>query len=333
MSMDNPYFPNGRVSVLSTKLLTAEKFIRIAESGTLAAAVKILYECGYGGGAVLSSPSEYELLLQRELTNAVDFVKSMTSDTVATDCLLLQYDYLNAKMIVKAIETSKDALALCSHFGTIPVEKLIDKIVNRKYDTLPIQMANALTTLSLLDKEGKLTPFAVDSVLDKAMYENITANAQKCSHKVIADYYKAKIDTLNVLAAFRCIKVGLSKDFYAQILLPCGTIDDKTLLGNFADSAEKTALGYKRTKYGELASRYAAALTNGQELAECEIATANFLKNILKPYNLNNDKITPLINYYLSKTTEIDNLRMILMCLKNKIDSTTIKQRIKELYV
>lgn len=332
MSMDNPYFPNGRVAVLSTKLLSKDKFTRLAESGSLSAGVKILYEGGYGGGVVLSSPSEYEKLLERETVDLIAFIKAMTSDELATNCILLPYDYLNAKMIVKALAVGKDAEALCNGYGTITYQELFTSISGKKYGKLPEQLADALLQIDELGKKDALTPFAVDSILDKAMYSHIVRNAKRCSHKVIAEYFQVKIDMLNIISAFRCFKLGLDKDYYIKALLPCGKLELSTLTANFCATAEKTAEKYKRTPYEKLCVNCLYQLQKGNSLTISEVYADNYIKDILKPYNLHNDKITPLINYYFSKKIEIDNVRLILMCLKNNVESSVITERLKELY-
>ena len=46
---DNQLYANGRVAVLSTKLLAQDKLTRLAECNNVAEAVKVLTENGYGG--------------------------------------------------------------------------------------------------------------------------------------------------------------------------------------------------------------------------------------------------------------------------------------------
>ena len=54
-------FANGRIAVLSNKLLTADKYIRLTECGNLAEALRTLGECGYSAAA---AESDYEQALR-----------------------------------------------------------------------------------------------------------------------------------------------------------------------------------------------------------------------------------------------------------------------------
>ncbi|MCH5153534.1 MAG: V-type ATPase subunit, partial [Clostridiales bacterium] len=47
-------YANGRIAVMSTRLLTADKFTRLAECSTLIEALRVLTENGYGNGLTVT---------------------------------------------------------------------------------------------------------------------------------------------------------------------------------------------------------------------------------------------------------------------------------------
>ncbi len=95
MGVDQLY-ANGRIAVMSTRLLTADKFARIAESNTLAEAVKAVAENGYGNGVTPTVPNDYEQLLVAELDEALKVFKELCGNRHAVSYFLAKYDYLNA---------------------------------------------------------------------------------------------------------------------------------------------------------------------------------------------------------------------------------------------
>ena len=42
--------------------------------------------------------------------------------------------------------------------------------------------------------------------------------------------------------------------------------------------------------------------------------------------------IAPIVGYYLGKLNEIKVLRVVLICIKNKVDVKEMKKRVRELY-
>jgi vacuolar-type H+-ATPase subunit C/Vma6 len=56
------------------------------------------------------------------------------------------------------------------------------------------------------------------------------------------------------------------------------------------------------------------------------------LLNIFKSDKNDMFSVAPMAGYYLAKQTEIKVARMVLVCLKNKVDKLLIKQRLRELY-
>ena len=55
-------------------------------------------------------------------------------------------------------------------------------------------------------------------------------------------------------------------------------------------------------------------------------------RNALMPFK-GNDGIEPVVLYFMSKKTEIANVRLALVCKKNGLDAEALSERIKELYV
>ena len=72
---------------------------------------------------------------------------------------------------------------------------------------------------------------------------------------------------------------------------------------------------------------------SGVAMAESEARAADLKKKIMYSAKDNIEGIEPLVYYYLGKQTETENIRLILVCLKNRVDKKEIVKRLRESYV
>ncbi len=330
MPQDNTLYPNGRVAILSTRLLTADKFNRLAEANGLDACVKILYENNYGNGLVLGDPKDFEQLLYKEAELSMQFFIDMTANSKVTDCFILPNDYTNAKLLVKARILGIDVLDKLL-VGTIDKDILTQAVNQQKYDLLPSILSDALVEIDSI--ENGLSPYLIDTILDKAKYKHILFNSKKSNIKEITQYFICEIDTLNIMSAFRCYSAHFDTQKFEFMYIDGGTVACQELVSALNKGVDYLQGLFHYTKYKDFAITCAEELRSGRTLAVAEIMSANMKKNIITPHKNEMESVTPLIAYFLSKKTEIDNIRWILVCKKNKVDETTIKQRLKELYV
>ena len=326
-------YASGRVAVLTTKLIGREKLNRLAESSSLENAVKMLYESNFGGGMTLTNSIDYEQLLDKELEMTLDFFKAMSSNKFLTDCFTLGYDYTNAKLLQKARRMGVDAKDYTSHFGNIDVDFLADAISSIDYDDLPKPMGEAMRQIDQAYENGKGSPQLIDTILDKAKYAHILENLKYAKSKYASEYFVADIDMMNILTAFRCVVVHYDEQQYSQMFIDGGSLILSEILKAYGKGVDGLTAYTHETPYRKLGDICAENIRQDKPLVNAEIYFANIKKKILTPYKNDMETVYPLVNYFMSKKTEIENLRWILVCVKNNVKEDVIKSRIKELYV
>lgn len=323
MGVDQLY-ANGRIAVMSTRLLTADKFARIAESNTLAEAVKAVAENGYGNGVTLTVPNDYEQLLVAELDEALKVFKELCGNRHAVNYFLAKYDYLNAKVLMKCKYMRIDGLAYCYNQATVPAAVMQTAFVNDDYSAVSKNMAEACDKIDAEYADGNRSPSIVDVTLDKAMYADMLLHANKCKmrFRFIKDMFVYQADTVNLMSAYRAHKAGLDKAAYEKMLIDGGSISKETLLALFDDETKANNLDYVYKRF------YALCKADNANLASAEREQKEHMYRILRD-NADLMTIQPVLEYFFNKVNEIDRVRQLFVAVKAGLDKDKIKEILK----
>jgi V/A-type H+-transporting ATPase subunit C len=323
----------GSVSVLSLKLLQKDKFIRLAECGSLVDALKLLNEFGYRDNAPIDRLTDFETMLDGEWQNVIAFVRQVSAEPDSTDCFILPVDFNNAKILMKAKYNRSDEFAFLQNYGLIDIETMKKDILQDDYSNLPTIMANACERIDKLFYEGNRKPSVIDNMLDKAYYRTVDGLLKKPKNKTVRDYFAAEIDGKNITLFFRLRKKGFSAEMFSSLYLPHGTISSEPLVSVYGKSDEEVKNAFKTSGWGDVVNKAVDEMQNGSTLAETEVLCEKHKRDILIEHKNDTDGIVPLVVYLLAKRTEIENLRLVLICLKNKTAQDKIITRLRELYV
>lgn len=323
MSVDQLY-ANGRIAVMSTRLMGADKFSRLAESNTLAEAVKLLVENGYGNGAALTDPNDYERLLVEELDEALKVLKELCMNKYAVKYFLAKYDYLNAKALMKCKYMRTDGIAYCYNEATLSPEAMQSAFVADDYSLCSKNMAEACDAIDTAFANGNRAPSVIDVTLDKAMFADMLVYANKCKlrFKFIKQMFVYLADTTNFMSAYRVKKAGLDKSVYEDMIVAGGKISEEQLFDLFDNEQKAINLPYEYKRFYSLCTQDNANLTP----AETEQKNARYA--ILRD-NADLMTIQPVLEYFFDKVNEIERIRRALVAIKSGLDKDKIKDILK----
>lgn len=319
MSVDQLY-ANGRIAVMSTRLLGADKFARLAECNTLAEAVKLLVESGYGGGDL----NDCEQMLVAELDEALKSLKELCVNKYAVKYFLARYDYLNAKVLMKCKYMRKDGLVYCYNEAMLSPDKMQSAFVTDDYSVCTKNMAEACDKIDTEYAEGNRSPSVIDVTLDKAMFADMAVYSNKCKlrFKFIRQMFVYLADTSNLMAAYRVKKADLGKDVYADMIVSGGSINKDDLLDLFDNEQKSVNLSCDYKHY------YALTSMDNANLSSAESEQKAMLYKILRD-NADLMTIQPVIEYFFNKVNEIERVRKILVAIKSGRDKDKIKDILK----
>lgn len=83
---------------------------------------------------------------------------------------------------------------------------------------------------------------------------------------------------------------------------------------------------------GTFAEKTVANLVESQDLVAYEKECDDALLKIWKDEATDMFSPSPIVAFYLTRKTELKNVKLIIAGIKNKVPEKTIKQRMRELY-
>ena len=309
MNSDQLY-ANGRIAVLSTRLLGADKFQRLSESKTLVEAIRVLQESGYANGIVLENPNDYEQLLKNELDSAISGLKELCFDKSAVKFLLCKYDYTNAKLLMKGKYMREDYTCYCFANATYSIEKMQQAFLNDSYAEFGKYMAKACDRIDAEYADGNRSPQVVDMLLDQACFDEMRKYAKRSSSRVVYKLYDWITNTSNLMLIYRLKNAGYGKTEYEKWIVDGGSLKRATLLNLWDNESTVSDLPepYK--------SFYALCNGANTSLKSAEQEQIAYRNKLIVEYA---DFLTiqPALQYFYAKVDETEKVRRALIAVKN----------------
>lgn len=317
MSSEKQIFANGRIAVLSTKLFAADKFFRLAESNSLAEALRLLTENGYGSGVSVDNVNDYDAVLRAELDQTLRLTKELCFDKNTLGFLLCPYDFANAKTLMKAKYMRIDGTSGCFDGATYLPKQMQEDFVNDNYGSYPSVMAEACDNIDDSFADGQRSPSTVDNFLDKAMYKQMRLYAQRSSLPLVGKLCSFRIDATNLVTLARAKKAGFDQQRFEQLIVEGGKVGIDTLCALWRDE----------DKTDELSSSLKAVYAARDDVAAMEEVKR---KTEFQLISADADELSaqPSVLFFARKSREIDIVRTILIGVKKQLPKQQIKQNI-----
>lgn len=322
-------YANSSAVALSSKLLTHEKILRLAECDSVEEGFKLLLEAGFADGKALTVKN-FEEALKNRLDEAFDLVLKNSPEPNSTNCFLLINDYRNAKTVMKCKYSRKEVPLLSN--GIFDAEKLKEKLLNDDYSDFPEEMSQALAEIDEQFYLGNRKPAVIDVALDKAYYKNVFRLLKKSKSETIKNYFTAEVDMKNILDFFRVKKAGLGQDYFFNIFVEGASLDKDFFTSLFAADDENFLIKFSGTAYVDFVKLLSEEIKEGKAFSKSEVFCLDYKKKLLSNSKNNLEGIEPLVNYFLAANTETENVRLIFVCLKNGVDKQQILKRLRESY-
>lgn len=322
--MSNKFvYQNAQIKNRESKLLTLQGMQRLLDATCEKDAMKVLIELGFGVGANTEN-CDFDEVFVREEQNLSDFLKEMNVAN-ALDVFLLENDYLNLKVALKAKACGgKNAAYLPS--GLYDVTDIVEAVESGETQAFDKRFKESVDGGILLLQEENVSARGIDTYVDKRAYAHIFASCPK-SGKLAKEYYAKKVDFANISSFARCKRLGLRQDFFEDCFISGGKIAHDLFEKDGAD-LETLALDLKDTPYAKIVGDLACS----SNLVAFEVASENALLKMWKDEDSDMFSIAPIVAYYLTKKTELKVAKLIVAGIKNHVASDLIKERMRELY-
>lgn len=318
MSNELQIFANGRVSVLTTRLFTADKFVRLAECNSLAEAVRLLADGGYGGGVMLANPNDYDNMLRAETERLLAEFKELCVNVAARNFFLAQYDFVNAKVLMKAKYMRTDGVHGCFAEATFSPAKMQADFVDDNYADYPKAMAEGCDAVDARFAAGERAPSVVDAELDKAMFAYMKKCAAKSGISVVKKLCAYRIDATNIITIARAKKAGFDETKFLSLVIDGGKVKRDTLVSLWRANAQAAS---------DLPDDVRAVWNALPDPARAEEVRRNKEFEMLTTGG-DSLSVAPVLLYFARKSHETDLVRMIIIGVKNNLPKEEIKRRI-----
>lgn len=319
-------FANARAKAKESNLLSRDRLQRMMECKTALDAMRILMEVNYAGGLVPEGEDFYSLLSEEERI-VTAFVRETVPKGAGFECFFLRNDYHNIKVLFKSKYAKIDDLSeMILPDGNYSFSYLKERFESNKLDFSPF-IEKAVKNIDRAFETGTGGPRLIDTELDKALYEEINAILSKNADVYVKQYFTAFIDVTNVTSFVRSIRIGAGFAFFKEGFLSGGEID----LKSFEECGQDTAKAAKMLSKTAVKDYFEKL--NEQDLASFETAKDNYLLRIFSVNKTDMFSVAPILGYYLAKLNEIKVIRVVLVCIKNKVSPDEMKKRVRELYV
>lgn len=307
MRLNSYPYANGRLSVISQKMLDRGRFSRLAESDGKEA-VRILREAGYGAGA--GDSEDVGRLIEAELSEARALVMELAPDPEIISLFLLQTDAHNLKVFLKAKLLNVSAEGIVPEGGAFPAALFQKAVEEGETEGLPEPFVKAIHKAEEIAGKTQSSKL-VSAAADRAVFEYAAEVLKKHPNDFAKRYFSALADYTNVGSLIRARKLGWSPDELAPMLVPGGSIAQSTIVGCAEMSPEQLgkalSAGNSDPSIGRAAEE--SALAGSPEAMDKSRDAA--LMGMAREGKGDIFGLGPLVGYLLGREAEARAIRMI----------------------
>lgn len=311
-------FALGRISVLSTHLLSASQLRRIAEAGSTKEAQKLLLETGYGENAATEqelATGEIDLIIRGQLQLTRKRIKELTPDPELTGLFLLPVDTHNIKALLKARLLGTSADEILRDGGNFPLDTLKDMIQTKYYEDMPPVYRDTLNEIeSELGREAD--PLVFSAMVDGAMFRHAKAIMDaKYEKGFIRAYFSLWADFQNTLSLIRAQNLHWELSQLRLVLVDAGEIP-RTVFEECLDTPPEQ-LG-ARLNQGAHGADLVQAINEFAQTGDLGIIARRMQEGkmqIIRLAKWETDSLGPIVGYLYAREVEAEALRLIFGAL------------------
>ncbi|WP_296397291.1 V-type ATPase subunit [Acidaminococcus timonensis] len=304
----------GRISVLSTHLLTAAQLRRIAEASTTKEAMKLLLETGYGENVATEQEialGEIDFIIRDQLQLTRKRIRELTPDAELTGLFLLPVDTHNLKALLKARLLGTSADNILREGGNFDLSLLKDMVQTKYYEDLPPVYNQTLDQIEA-DLAREADPFRLSALLDGAMFRQAKEVLdRKKENGFIRNYFSLWADYQNTISLIRAQNLHWELSQLRLVLVECGEIPLTVFEESLDVPPEQLGARLNQGSHGAELVQAINEFAQTNELAVIPRRMKEALNLILRRAKWDTHSLGPIVGYLEARETEAEALRMI----------------------
>ena len=277
-----------------------------------------------GWGRTGEEDAEHILNIEREKT--WELMKELVDDLSVFNMFLYTNDFHNLKAAIKQVYTDSIRNDIFIYQSTIDPDIIINAVQEHNFSALPEHMqscAEEAYQVQLHTGDSQLC----DVIIDRAALETMLAKCKSSGVELLAKYAELKVAVADINIAIRSYKTGKDKLFLERALAECSSLDKKKLAEAALQGLEAI---YEYLQYTD----YSEAIDSIKESPSAfERWSDNLIIRHIRPQKYNPFTISPLAAFILARENEIKTVRILLSGKRNEIADSSIRERMRDMYV
>lgn len=327
-------YASSRVRALENRLVGRERMEALIEARNADEVLARLAEYGLtvptDEAAVTPEQAEEQMLLgvlrdaYRESTEGVP-------EPAVFRYFRYPYDCNNLKVALKCLILGSEPDGLLFDFGTVPAGDVMEMVREGNYKAFPAALAEAASRArEAYDKSGD--PRRLDTILDRACYDAMLADAAATGEGALVDWVRARIDLTNLITCLRIIRMrsgAVGLDFLQDALLSGGTLDERFFSSVYEGGEESWRSAVAVTRYAKLAEvEGEPAPLYAVERCADDLWLDRVREGARVPFGA-----TVIAGYLVGCEISVKNIRMILAAKRAGLTAEVIRGRVRASYV
>lgn len=273
----------------------------------------------------------FETYLRNEEERLFKKMYGIAPEKEVIDIFSLRYSYHNLKLLTKAYHTNQNLDEYFLYDGYLTKESIKNAIAT--------QTSNSLTGYfleSIQDVHREIMNYkelrVIDIVYDRYFFMHLKQSAETVRYPEVLAVVNTFIDLTNISTVIRGIREKQTANFLETVLSDQGTLEQKKL-ASFA--SEKLAVFTEyllTTDYKEMIRQLLNKETGEIDISYLHRERDNQMTAKYQTAKLQAFGPLPILALLNAKDTEVKNISLILVGLKNNFPKEVIKERIRKTY-
>lgn len=313
----------ARIRAKELTLLNKQDLEQLLSAKDYDDALRSLADKGFGDGESFSNTEE---LLRYESQKTWKLIGELVKDMSVFDVFLYSNDYHNLKASVKAVISDVPTDKLFINDGTVAPETIFKAVKEREYNLLPEHMREAAQeAMSVLLKtsDGQ----ECDIIIDTAALTAIREAGRKSESQMIDKYSELTVALADIKTAFRACLVKKPLSFIKRALAECDSLNIGSLAQAASKSVEDVYEYLSLTDYADAVEEMKSSMSAFEKWCD------NRIMDHIKQQKQNPFTIGPLAAFILARENEIKAVRIILSGKQNSLKDSSVRERLRDLYV
>lgn len=320
-------FASSRVRMYDKRLLSREESAQFMRAESYEEALKLLRESAYGN-RLDSGELSYEDSLSRETERLRLELGELVPGSPLLRLIYLDDLYHDLKVLVKMVLLGQDMAYLLVPLDIANLtwlENLLHRPELNKADTPEEQTLLEVSR----DYEKHHDPERLELIIDRGLYRDKRAVAEQVGSALIQDWLCEQVDFINLIILLRMRRVNKHPDWYSFAILEGGRIDRKDLEDIYL--AADLPAGRRLEELGATDAVSKAWQQALEDKRPAVLEKARDEQSLAMADEAAKFTYGPevLFAYYLQRSLEIQNLRTLMMALRNGMSAEERHERLR----